>query len=217
MRLKSDAIDYRYFCEPNIINIDINNEIKSLDESVLDNLPSKIKMTLSQQQVPHDIIEQLFNDYDMYQLFKYVNEKIHNTNLVITWIVIELAALLKNDNKTYKSISHEMCNRFIEMFKLIEEGKINGKQAKTIFNKIYTTSKSAEELVKELGFIQITDESVIKKYLLSYIEQNQTMLAQYKERPERVEKFFIGLLMKDTKGQANPIIAINILKLLINN
>jgi aspartyl-tRNA(Asn)/glutamyl-tRNA(Gln) amidotransferase subunit B len=101
------------------------------------------------------------------------------------------------------------------MFRLLDQGKINGKQAKTIFNKIYITNKSPEELINELGFAQITDENTIKKYLLTYIEQNQTMLAQYKERPERVEKFFIGLLMKDTKGQANPIIAINILKSLL--
>jgi aspartyl-tRNA(Asn)/glutamyl-tRNA(Gln) amidotransferase subunit B len=84
MRLKSDAVDYHYFCEPNIISIDINDEVKSVDESVLNNLPSKIKLELSNQQVPNDIIEQLLNDYDAYELFKYVNGKIHNPNLVIT-------------------------------------------------------------------------------------------------------------------------------------
>jgi Asp-tRNA(Asn)/Glu-tRNA(Gln) amidotransferase B subunit len=84
MRLKSDAIDYRYFCEPNIIAIDINNEINSLGTDCLDNLPSKIKNDLRSANVPEDIIEQLLNDYDAYVVFKYVNDKIKMPNLVIT-------------------------------------------------------------------------------------------------------------------------------------
>jgi aspartyl-tRNA(Asn)/glutamyl-tRNA(Gln) amidotransferase subunit B len=106
--------------------------------------------------------------------------------------------------------------RFIDMFKLLNDGKINGKQAKTIFSQIYLTNKTPLELIKELGLVQITDENVIKQYLCKYIELNKPMVSQYKERPERVEKFFIGLLMKDTRGQANPVIATNILKSLIN-
>jgi aspartyl-tRNA(Asn)/glutamyl-tRNA(Gln) amidotransferase subunit B len=109
-----------------------------------------------------------------------------------------------------------MCTRFIDMFKLLNDGKINGKQAKIIFNKIYSTNKTPLELIKEHGLVQITDENVIKQHLCKYIELNQAMVSQYKERPERVEKFFIGLLMRDTKGQANPVIATNILKSLIS-
>jgi aspartyl-tRNA(Asn)/glutamyl-tRNA(Gln) amidotransferase subunit B len=123
---------------------------------------------------------------------------------------------LKNNNTSYKDINFELCNRFIELFNLLNESKINGRQAKTIFAKIYETKSSATELVKELGFVQITDENVIREYLTKYIQTNQSMLEQYQQRPERVEKFFIGLLMKDTRGQANPVVATKILKLLIN-
>jgi aspartyl-tRNA(Asn)/glutamyl-tRNA(Gln) amidotransferase subunit B len=84
MRLKSDSIDYHYFCEPNIINIDIDDEFKSIDKDALINLPRRIKDELTQQKVPSDIIEQLLNDYDAYQTFKYVNEKINDANLTVT-------------------------------------------------------------------------------------------------------------------------------------
>jgi Asp-tRNA(Asn)/Glu-tRNA(Gln) amidotransferase B subunit len=84
MRLKSDSVDYHYFCEPNIVNINIDDEYKSIGEDILVNLPSRVKNELMQQKVPNDIIEQLLNDYDAYQTFKHVNEKINDANLTVT-------------------------------------------------------------------------------------------------------------------------------------
>jgi aspartyl-tRNA(Asn)/glutamyl-tRNA(Gln) amidotransferase subunit B len=93
--------------------------------------------------------------------------------------------------------------------------EINGKQAKAIFSKMYETNKTPNELIKELGFEQVKDPALIENYLKKYISENQNIVNQYSERPERVEKFLIGLLMRDTKGQANPVIANDILKKLL--
>jgi aspartyl-tRNA(Asn)/glutamyl-tRNA(Gln) amidotransferase subunit B len=110
---------------------------------------------------------------------------------------------------------NETYDRLIEVIQLLSQSKINGKQAKTLFEQVFNTNKTAAELVDELGFIQITDQNIIQKCLHQYIEDNPNMVSQYKERPERVEKFFLGLLMRDTKGQANPNVAIEILRKMI--
>jgi aspartyl-tRNA(Asn)/glutamyl-tRNA(Gln) amidotransferase subunit B len=124
--------------------------------------------------------------------------------------------LLRSNTKTYESLSYEFLDRAIAMLRLLINQEINGKQAKTIFEKMYNSSKDASSLIKELGFEQIKDPTLIENYLTKYLELNKEMVAQYKERPERVEKFFIGLLMRDTKGQANPNVAIELLKKLLH-
>jgi aspartyl-tRNA(Asn)/glutamyl-tRNA(Gln) amidotransferase subunit B len=127
-----------------------------------------------------------------------------------------LGALLKVTNKTYQVIDKVFLDNCIQLLQLLVKQEINGKQAKTIFAKMYETNKTPTVLIKELGFVQIKDTNVIEEYLQKYLQENQNMIGQYKDRPERVEKFFIGLLMRDTKGQANPNVAIETLKKLLN-
>jgi aspartyl-tRNA(Asn)/glutamyl-tRNA(Gln) amidotransferase subunit B len=120
------------------------------------------------------------------------------------------------NNGSYDQLSNDFLDRAITMLQLLINQEINGKQAKTIFEKMYLSKKDASTLIKELGFEQIKDTSLIENYFKKYIESNKEMVDQYKERPERVEKFFIGLLMRDTKGQANPNVAIEVLKKLLH-
>jgi aspartyl-tRNA(Asn)/glutamyl-tRNA(Gln) amidotransferase subunit B len=97
------------------------------------------------------------------------------------------------------------------MIKLIQDNKINGKQAKLVIEEIYKNNENIDSIIKKLNLIQITDENSIRDILSNIIKNNPDIVSQYKERPERVEKFIFGLLMKETKGQANPIVAKNIL------
>ncbi|GHU48648.1 hypothetical protein FACS1894218_6160 [Bacilli bacterium] len=129
--------------------------------------------------------------------------------------MVELAALLKKDNRSFNDVSQPTYDLIIELINLLTAQKINGKQAKVILEHVYREHKHPEILVKELGFKQITDEKVITEMLNKYIHDNEPMVKQYLERPERVEKFIIGLLMRDTKGQANPEISIKLLKSLL--
>lgn len=104
----------------------------------------------------------------------------------------------------------------IEMIKLLKSEDINNKQAKTILEKIVASSDQVNEIIKKLGFVQIKDPKVLEPILKKMIDSNLNMLDQYQDRPERVEKFFLGLLMKETRGQANPVIANELLKESIN-
>ncbi|MDR3257425.1 MAG: Asp-tRNA(Asn)/Glu-tRNA(Gln) amidotransferase subunit GatB [Mycoplasmataceae bacterium] len=215
MRLKSDAVDYHYFREPNIVEMNIENLVTTA-QNEMGELPDSVRKQLVESGVANNIINQLLDDYSAYKIFKYINNKLTNPGLVVTWIIVELPSLLKMNNGSYDQLSNDFLDRAITMLQLLINQEINGKQAKTIFEKMYLSKKDASTLIKELGFEQIKDTSLIENYFKKYIESNKEMVDQYKERPERVEKFFIGLLMRDTKGQANPNVAIEVLKKLLH-
>ena len=103
----------------------------------------------------------------------------------------------------------------IKMINLQKAGDINSKQCKTIIAQIYMTNLTLEDIIEKFHFRQITNENILHKMLEKIIMDNPTIAKQYQQRPERVEKMFIGLLMKETKGQANPIKSINILRSLL--
>jgi aspartyl-tRNA(Asn)/glutamyl-tRNA(Gln) amidotransferase subunit B len=95
-------------------------------------------------------------------------------------------------------------DKIVTMINYVKANKINGKQAKQIFPIICSQNKAVDDIINELGMKQITDKDALREILKRLIEQNQETVKQYNTRPERVEKFLIGALMKETKGQANP-------------
>ena len=94
---------------------------------------------------------------------------------------------------------------------MIDDGKINGKQAKTVLEKAIEESKNPVLLVDELGISQITSEEEIRKIVLSVIEENPNLIEDYKNG-KKVFDYFIGQIMKKTRGRANPVITSQILK-----
>ena len=90
------------------------------------------------------------------------------------------------------------------MLKLVEKGTISGKIAKTVFEEMYRTGKDAGEIVKEKGLVQISDESAIEKAVDEIIAKSPKEVERYKAGDEKLLGFFVGQVMKATKGKANP-------------
>lgn len=214
MRIKSDEVDYHYFPEPNIINIDISSLIV---ETSVPKLPTQVKQELLDLGITNDIVEQLINNFNIYRAFTYLTNKTKNTKAIITWLLIELPPLLKQTNHKFNDVSNNFLDSISELILLIEKSTINIKQAKTIFEHMWQSKKRPAQLIDELGFKQIVNDDLIKNQLQKIIENNKQMLNQYNSRPERVEKMFIGLLMKETKGQVNPNKSIEILRKIIKD
>jgi aspartyl-tRNA(Asn)/glutamyl-tRNA(Gln) amidotransferase subunit B len=206
MREKADANEYKYMTEPNITPVDISQLINDCKIDT-DSIPSEIKKKLVEQGTSDTIAELLLNDFELYKIFNIVNSAVKDINLTITYVVIELVKLLKDNNIELKDIQRTLIDKIINMLLLIKEGEINQKQSKVLFPHLVNSHKSVNDLVKELGLIQITDETVIKGILTKCINNNIEMIKQNRDRAERVEKFLLGMLMKETSGQANPIIS----------
>jgi aspartyl-tRNA(Asn)/glutamyl-tRNA(Gln) amidotransferase subunit B len=125
--------------------------------------------------------------------------------------------LINEDGKTIETIPYSTIDFISDMILMIKNNEINGKQAKQIIVEIYQKNISPQKIVSENGLAQITDKNVIKELYLKIFEQNPAMVEQCKVRPDRTEKFFIGMLMKETKGQANPQLANEVLRELMSN
>lgn len=212
MRLKTNAIDYHYMTEPNTYIRQISKEFikQAIDYYYVD--VNKLESELINSGVSNEYINILFDDIEIYNAFEHVDSLVNNKLESIKWIVVELIGLLSKNNKQIKDVDKSKLDSIAEMINLLLTNKINGKQAKEIIRFIYETNKSVTEIIEENNFKQITDENVIKNILQKHIDTNPNMVNQYKERPERGEKFFIGMVMKDTNGQANPDVVNKVLK-----
>ncbi|MCQ3914959.1 MAG: hypothetical protein MJ201_04320 [Mycoplasmoidaceae bacterium] len=111
-----------------------------------------------------------------------------------------------------ETVSLSKLEHIIEMIKIVQQGKINSKQAKTVIAEIYKDDKDPETIIKAHGFKQITDPKELETLLRAIIQNNFAMVLKNQDRPERLEKMLLGQLMKDTQGQANPVISTNILR-----
>ena len=212
MRDKTAAVDYHFMPEPNILEFNLDEQFKKDALGQIQYTVDEIKDTLTKLNIDKKIIEQLLDDYPLFKTCIKVYEAVNNVELVLTWILVELVGLLKKDNKTIESVSDDKLDKIIKMIKILTEGKVNAKQCKTIIAEIYKNNTDPEEVIQKLGFKQITDETELTKMLTDLISKNDNIVKQYDTRPERVEKMILGLLMRDTKGQANPVISTKILR-----
>lgn len=214
MRAKGD-VDYHFMRETNILPIAIDDKyIAEALKAAPYNLEDVVNK-LTNLKIDNKIIGQLLDDYPLFKVFDNVLNAVNDPQLAQTWILVELIGLLKKDNKTIEKVSSNKIKEIINMINLIKEGRINSKQAKVVIAEIYSTDQTTTSIIEQHHFKQITDPAEIEKLLTGIIAKNENMVKQYTERPERVEKMMIGLLMKETGGQANPVVSAEVLRKLL--
>ena len=211
MRSKEDAIDYRYFTDPNLPPIKIDDkwveEIKK-EIPVLHNERFRIytKVYSINEKDAYTIVRDK-KISDFYEdCIKLLNEPV----IVSNWLTGDV---MKNLNKDSLTITDAKINpkMLTDMIKLIIDGKINGKQGKTILEKMMDTGKDANTLVDELGMTQISNEDEIRTIILSVLEENKNLIDDYKAG-KKVFDYMIGLIMKHTHGKANPVVTSKVLQ-----
>ena len=217
MRRKDTQIEYNYFSEPNICPIPLEDEFINNVLQHLNKTPDEIAKELKSKNLKSELIDQLLNDFELYKVFNTIESKINDINLVVSWIMVELVGYLKNNNLQIASINENHINLIVKLLDLLKSGEINGKQAKVIFPEMLKDQKDPTIIMGEKNIVQIKDEKVLEEILDKIINQNVKMLDQFANREERVLKYFLGMLMKETKGQANPNIANEILNKIIKN
>lgn len=123
--------------------------------------------------------------------------------------------LLTKEGKTYIDLGTDKYDEIAKMIQELLSNKLNGKQCKEIIKHICSTNLKLDEILTKFNFSQINDELILGKIIEELIKENIKILNEFENRPEKVNKFFLGLLMKETKGQANPKIAMDILQEMI--
>lgn len=217
MRLKENVSNYRYFREPNITTIVMTDEecnaiLKEKNKDI-----EEIVEELTSFGLKPNNIELLLNDYELYQIF---NSLVSKTNLPLqtfNWLTVDLMGLIKKHGHDYSYLTEAKQNNIAKMITLLDDQEINGKQAKVILDQIYLTDKSVADIIKENHFEQIKDVDFLTNLIKKHIAENQDMVSQYEERAQRVEKFLVGLVMRDTNAQANPKITMDLIVKLLTN
>lgn len=212
MRGKEEAHDYRYFPEPDLVPIMV--EQKWIDEirASLPELPDiKRERFVAEYGLPEGDADFLTSEKPLADWFEEAVRLGSQPKAVSNWMMGDLMRLLNEENKSIEECSLKPI-QFVSMLKLIDNGTISGKIAKTVFEEIYRTCKDAETIVKEKGLVQISDAGAIEKAVDDVIAKNPKEVERFKAGEEKLIGFFIGHVMKLTKGKANPQMVNELLK-----
>lgn len=205
MRDKNDNIDYKYFKEPNIPPIIL--EQNWINEIIIDELPWEKRERYAKDGIPMSYIELLINNFQASLFFDSI--KYDNRGVLAKFFFSEIMPLAKNNNIEIHKLNIKS-NNIIDLIDFFTKGVISGKQLKEFFPKLINLETSVSDLIKKDGLKQISDYESLSILINDIIEENSNLKVEFIERRERCLKFIIGQLMKGTKGQANPIISTEI-------
>ncbi|MFN3695811.1 MAG: Asp-tRNA(Asn)/Glu-tRNA(Gln) amidotransferase subunit GatB [Pseudobdellovibrio sp.] len=211
MRTKEDAQDYRYFPDPDLLPVIVTDEKLKQIKSSLPELPLIRAKRFSQKYElsMHDALI-LTEEKDLADFFETAGHKCSNHKAVCNWILSELLREL-NDHKLNITQSKISTDQLAELILLVDKGTISGKIAKTVFKDIWDTGKNPEKIIQEKGLVQVSDPNEIAKIVDQVIQTNPDQVAEYKSGKTKVMAFFIGAIMKASKGKANPALVNDIL------
>lgn len=211
MRSKVDAIDYKYFVEPNIPKYKISNEWIEEIRKTIPELPSERldkymnQYNLSKYDATNLIKEKSVSDY-FEECLKLGTDPKSASN----WITTRILGYINKEVISMEElfITPKMLHELIEM---IDKKEISSKQAKDVFYKALEDRKEPKVIVKELGMKQITDDTEIRNIIIGILDENEENIKKYKEGRTNVLDYFVGQVMKSTRGKANPSMASSII------
>jgi aspartyl-tRNA(Asn)/glutamyl-tRNA(Gln) amidotransferase subunit B len=212
MRGKEEAHDYRYFPDPDLVPLTIDAQWIEEIRKGLPELPLQRKERFVQAyQIPEYDAGVITTSKALADYYEECVRIFPEPKQVGNWIMGDLLRLLKEDEKEVEE-SPLTPQHLAEMLGLMKDGTISGKIAKTVFEEMYRTGKGAQEIVKEQGLVQITDEEALTKTIDEVLQNHPNEVGAYKGGKEKLFGFFVGQVMKATQGKANPQLVNQILK-----
>jgi aspartyl-tRNA(Asn)/glutamyl-tRNA(Gln) amidotransferase subunit B len=212
MRGKEEAHDYRYFPDPDLLPLVIDEAWIEVVKKNLPELPdARKKRFIQQYELPSYDAELLTTDRELADYFEDCTGEFAHPKKVSNWVMGALLGLLNAQEKTIQE-SPISAPDLARLLSLVEEGVISGKIAKTVFDEMARTGKPAKQIVEAKGLIQITDTDALEDVVLKIISNHPTEVDAYKNGKTKLLGFFVGQIMKATRGQANPKLVNEILK-----
>jgi aspartyl-tRNA(Asn)/glutamyl-tRNA(Gln) amidotransferase subunit B len=204
MRSKEEAHDYRYFPDPDLVPMSVQEGWIEEIRSSLPELPDARRERFVKE---HGLSEQdassLTEERAMADWFEEAVKAGAAPKAAANWMMTELLKLLNQDGKSIEESPLKPA-RLAGMLKLVDEGTISGKIAKKVFGEMYSSGKDADAIVKEQGLVQISDTGELEKAVDDVIAANPDEAERFKGGDQKLMGFFVGQIMKATKGKANP-------------
>jgi aspartyl-tRNA(Asn)/glutamyl-tRNA(Gln) amidotransferase subunit B len=211
MRDKEDAHDYRYFPDPDLLPLVLDDNFIQTAKAEIGELPdAKRNRYINDFGISEYDAEVIISDKNNADFFEQILGKC-DTKLAVSWFTAEFFGRLNkiNVNITKSPVNAE---NLLQLIKLIEDKTISGKIAKDVLDKMFESGKSPNEIVKSEGLIQLSDSSEIIKIINEILENNSDKVSEYKSGKDKLFGFFVGQTMKATQGKANPAIVNQLLK-----
>ena len=212
MRSKEEAHDYRYFPDPDLLPLAVDEAWIAEVRETLPELPDeRAARFVSEMELSAYDAGVLTAGRELAEYFDAVLETFHAPKPAANWIMVSLLGWLNAEGKTI-SDSPVSPGHLGELLALIEEGTISGKIAKTVFEEMAASGRPPKEIVEEKGLVQMSDESAIAEIVERIVAANPGQAEEYRGGKTKLMGFFVGQVMKETKGKANPKMVNEILK-----
>jgi aspartyl-tRNA(Asn)/glutamyl-tRNA(Gln) amidotransferase subunit B len=204
MRSKEESHDYRYFPEPDLVNLEIDEKWVEDIRRGLPELPDARAARLAKvYKIPEYDAAVLTESRSLADYYEEVMVDFPDGKLASNWIMTEILGVLNEENATIDEfrIRPEMLR---ELLRFIKKGDISGKMAKEIFEEMRITSRTAKEIISSRGLMQISDDSLLMDAINKVLGENEHNLKKYFSGKKQLFGFFVGQVMKETGGKANP-------------
>ena len=205
MRSKEEANDYRYFPDPDLLPLEIDEEtIKKIRESLPELFDAKVKRYIEVLKIKESDAEEIARNMQIAEYFETTLESFSkDPQLVSNWILSEVIAVLNRENIEINDFYIEP-NRLASLLSRIDDNTISSKIAKDLFSQMLTSDETADEMIEKQGLQQITDEDSITQFVTEVLDEFSEQKDQYLAGKEQVLGFLVGQVMKRSKGKANP-------------
>ncbi len=204
MRDKEDAQDYRYFPDPDLVAIKLSEEyIQNIKETLPELPESRKQRYLEEYQLSEKDANLITSSKYLSDLFEEAITVCNNPKAVNNWIISDISRILNETEMEPIEIPFDS-KQLGKLVILIDKGTISSSIGKKVLTELFENPRDPEEIIKEKGWIQISDEGAIKEVVLKILEANPQSIADYKAGKDRALGFLVGQAMKETKGKANP-------------
>ncbi len=212
MRSKEESHDYRYFPEPDLVNLIISDEWINDVRKHLPELPDAKAIRFIEKYAIRSYDAAVLTDSrELADYYEEVMSHAKDGRTASNWVQSELLGVLKTSNESITTFKVRP-KMIADIVNKITSGEISGKIAKQIFAEMAESGKSVEAIIKEQGLAQVSDESQILDVINKILNANPDNISKYKSGKTNVFGFFVGQVMKETKGQANPAVVNKLLK-----
>ena len=204
MRDKEDAQDYRYFPDPDLVAIKLSDEyIENIQKSLPELPESRKQRYLDEYNLSQKDANLITSSKYLSDLFEGAIKVCNNPKAVNNWIISDISRIL-NETETEPIEIPFDSNQLGKLVILIDKGTISSSIGKKVLVELFENPRDPEEIIKEKGWIKISDEGAIKEVVLKILEANPQSVADYKGGKDKALGFLVGQAMKETKGKANP-------------
>ncbi|WP_191566371.1 Asp-tRNA(Asn)/Glu-tRNA(Gln) amidotransferase subunit GatB [Metabacillus idriensis] len=204
MRVKEGSDDYRYFPEPDLVSLYIDENWKQRIRATIPELPDqRQKRYVEELGLPSYDAQVLTLTKEMSDFFEATVAKEADAKQASNWLMGEVSGYLNAEGKELQDVALTP-EGLAGMIKLIENGTISTKIAKKVFKELIEKGGNAEQIVKDQGLVQISDEGTLRKIVNESLDANPQSIEDFKSGKQKAIGFLVGQIMKATKGQANP-------------